>query len=366
MRWRSCTIAIGCDRLCGVGFELQFVAAALGRARQDLEHRGGRRLQRLGDRLAGEQPRQEDGGGQVAEAVRRPLDDAMLGQQRFGRRQQQIAGAAGHHRRRRGDQHGRRPGVERRRHHRARCRRAWRRRSSIPARSGWASRYRRSASAGRGWLGRRRRHVEPAGIAHHRIADIDRLRVLRPDGLDQRGDGGGLRRHRRDSRKARRRPRPATARAPGPSSGRRTVPDRGTIRVARPWPGCQGRITVGTAQTGMAERLQREHRGAIADRAARDMAGNDDDRRGASLQSDIGFRLRQRGRSGARRRMPTSDQQGRSRGRSGCPRVRSGHSGRHRRRRRGRRALSTPRPNSPNGPECASRATRSRIRRDSA
>ena len=86
VRWRSCTIAIGCDRLCGVGLELQLVAAALGRARQDLVHRRRGRLQRLGDRLAGEHARQKHRRGQVAQPVGRPVDEAVLGKQRLGRR----------------------------------------------------------------------------------------------------------------------------------------------------------------------------------------------------------------------------------------------------------------------------------------
>ena len=92
-----------------VGFELQFVAAALGRARQDLVDRRRGRLQRLDRRLSRQDAGQIDGRRQVAEPVRRLVDEAVFGQQRLAAVEQQIAGAARHHRRRRGHQHGRGP-----------------------------------------------------------------------------------------------------------------------------------------------------------------------------------------------------------------------------------------------------------------
>ncbi len=94
------------------------------------------------------------------------------------------------------------------------------------------------------------------------------------------------------------------------------------MRVARPCPGCQGRMTVGTAQTGMAERLQREDGGAVADRAARDMARNDDHRPRRVEPHAIPSRSTRAAEVGSTSQTRTGDKQhAERRGRSACPNI---------------------------------------------
>ena len=157
-------------------------------------------------------------------------------------------------------------------------RRAWRR-SSIPARSDWASQYRRAASAGRASLRPSSRgHIEPACVAHDRIADIDRLAGSWPCTALTSDATAPPAWHRRDSRKGR----PPTS----PSQARvlQILHQRGElIRIrndtCRPaMAGMPGQDHGRHRPDRMAERLQREDGGAVADRAARDMARNDDHR----------------------------------------------------------------------------------------
>ena len=71
VRWRSCTMAIGCDRLCASVSSCNSSPPRLAvRARISID-RGRGRLQRLGDRLSVKQPRQQHRRRQVAQPVRR-------------------------------------------------------------------------------------------------------------------------------------------------------------------------------------------------------------------------------------------------------------------------------------------------------
>ena len=97
IRCRNCTIAIGCERLwASVSICNSSPPRLVVRARiSNTEAVVG--LQRLGGRLAVEQAGEQHGGGEVAQAIGRPVDGTVLGKQRFGTVDQKIADAALHH-----------------------------------------------------------------------------------------------------------------------------------------------------------------------------------------------------------------------------------------------------------------------------
>ena len=126
-------------------------------------------------------------------------------------------------------------------------------------------------------VGNRFGNVEIAGIAHDRIADIDRSGVFGLHRLDQRGDRLGLAGIAEIAGEHARHLAEPAARARDPSSMRQTVPE--AERCGSPaMSGMPGQDDRRHRPDRVAERLQREDRGAVADRTARDMARNDDDR----------------------------------------------------------------------------------------
>ncbi|ABC92847.1 pyridoxal kinase protein [Rhizobium etli CFN 42] len=258
-----------------VACQHQLVAAALDRTRKHFEHAGGGKLQRLFIIEPGQQARQENGGQQVTETIRRIVDDAMLGKKRVAAGKEEIAGTAGHHGHRRGDEHTRRPERQRCLHDCAvvikRCSRQPG--ELVPVRR--CERGQRNEMITNG-LGCGFRHVEAAEIAHDRIADIKQFGIVLPERSDQPGDRarlGGIaeiaRKHRPDFA--------------DPGRADQVVDRRVEIRFGK----CQPRRTAMAGMPGqddgrqrpnrMAECLQRKHRRPIANRATYDMAGNNDD-----------------------------------------------------------------------------------------
>lgn len=267
----------------------QLVRAATRRTGDHLEHAGGRKLQRLLLAVALQNPSQKQSCHQIACSVGRIVDQPVLGKQRVMPGEIEVARASIHHRDRRCHQHPRWPKRQSRfENGRIAVESGARKPGQLePVRRGQPRERNQAIPNARG---HRFRHVEIAPVADHRIAGIEEVRVARLQRLHQPRDRLDLLRiaeipgqHGADLAD------PGRRRKLAQHGIERLGIDRHPRRAAMA--GMPGHDDGRHGPDGEAQCFQRKHGCPIADGAAHDVAGNDDDGAGSGLGHAAGLSL---------------------------------------------------------------------------